>query len=309
MPTTPNATVAPTAPRDGTKQIRIAVAQSVAGNDPGDRAALHATGDALRALVRDSAAAGARLVHLPEGALCAPGKELMSSTGPDDVGPSDWSRCAWDALRDELHAIAALAAELRIWVVVGSVHQLTEPHRPHNSLYVIDDQGAVVTRYDERLLSNTKLRFMYTPGSAPVTFAVDGVRFGCTMGMEVHFPELFLAYEQLDVDCVLFSTIGGPADQLGVFAAEARAHAATNSYWVSYAVTAQDAVHAPAGVVSPQGAWVGRGPQRLEPALVVVDVDDSEENLARPWRRVVRAGVHDEHIVRDDPRSEDRLGF
>ncbi len=293
----------------GSTRIRLAVAQIVAGDDPGDRAALQATGAAMRQLLREAATAGARLVHFPEGALCAPDKWLLSSAGPSEVGPSDWSRCAWDVLRAELRRTAVLAGELGIWAVVGSVHQLTEPHRPHNSLYVIDDHGAIVTRYDERMLSSTKLRFMYTPGSTPVTFVVDGVRFGCTMGMEVHYPELFLAYEQLDVDCVLFSTTGGLADDLGVFAAEARAHAATNRYWVSYAVSARDALHAPAGVVSPSGAWVGHGPRREEPALVVVDVADQPDELARPWRRRVRAGIYDAHLVRDDPRSEDRAAL
>jgi predicted amidohydrolase len=49
--------------------------------------------------------------------------------------------------------------------------------------------GELVTRYDERLLSNTKLSFMYTPGSGPVTFEVDGLRFGHALGIEVHFPD------------------------------------------------------------------------------------------------------------------------
>ena len=299
----------PTPPSGPTKQLRLAVAQILVGDDPGDVAALHATGIEMRRLLRDASHAGVRLVHFPEGAMCAPSKWLMSSTGPDEVGASDWDRCAWDVLHDELRATAAVAGELGLWAVIGSVHRLTPPHRPHNSLYVIDDRGSVATRYDERMLSNTKLSYMYTPGATPVTFEVDGVRVGLTMGMEVHYPELFLEYERLDVDAVLFSTIGMPRDERGVFAAEARAHAATNSYWVSYAVTAQDAVHAPCGVVSPQGAWVARGPRQEDAALVVVDVDDREENLARPWRRTVRAGVYDEHIVRGDPRSDDRGDF
>src|SRR6185437_3337208 len=98
--------------------------------------------------------------------------------------------------------------ELRLWTVLGSVHPLTPPHRPHNSMYVISDQGKLATRYDERLLSSTKLSFMYTPGSGPVTFDVDGLRFGCAMGIEVHFPEVFAEYERLDADAVLFSTTG-----------------------------------------------------------------------------------------------------
>lgn len=132
----------------------------------------------------------------------------MSSTGPDDVGPADWGRTDWTTLAEELRAIAVLAGELRLWTVLGSLHPLTPPRRPHLSLYVISDDGAITTRYDERMLSNTKVSHMYTPGSAPVTFTVDGVRFGCALGMEAVFPEVFLEYERLDVDCVLFSTHG-----------------------------------------------------------------------------------------------------
>jgi predicted amidohydrolase len=267
--------------------------------------------------MRDAHDRGARLVHFGEGATCWPDKRLMSVDGPDPVGPSDWGRADWDGLHEELRSIAALARELRLWTVVGAVHRLTPPNRPHNSLYVIDDGGDVVTRYDERMLSNTKLRFLYTPGSEPVTFEVDGVRFGCSLGMEVHFPEIFSEYERLDVDCVLFSTMGSPAVQTpprtspdsSVFAAEALAHAATNSYWVSYAGCAQDADRAPSGVISPTGRWFARAPQDAVAAVAVVDLDDDAPNLARPWRRRARAGLYDDHLVRDDPRSADRAAF
>ncbi|WP_329348310.1 hypothetical protein OG226_07075 [Streptomyces sp. NBC_01261] len=115
----------------------------------------------------------------------------MSVDGPDAVGPADWDRCQWPALRAELAAIAEPARELRLWTVVASVHRLTGPNRPHNSLYVRSDRGEVVTRYDERLLSRTKVSYTYSPGVSPVTFDVDGTRFGCLLGREIHYPELF----------------------------------------------------------------------------------------------------------------------
>ena len=122
-------------------------------------------------------------------------------------------------------------------------------------MYVISDRGELVTRYDERLLSNTKLSFMYTPGSGPVTFEVDGLRFGCAMGIEVHFPEVFAEYERLDVDGVLISTgPGQTGDGTAAFATEAQAHAATNSLWVSFAMAAQHSIAAPAQGPSPRTA-------------------------------------------------------
>jgi predicted amidohydrolase len=157
------------------------------------------------------------------------------------------------------------------------------------------------------MLSNTKITHMYTPGSGPVTFDVGGLRFGLLLGMEVHFPELFLECERLDVDCVLFSTAGAgtPADD-GVFALEAQAHAAANSYWVSYAGPARDV---PSGVISPDGRWSARCPDGGEPALAVVDLDSGPENGARLWRRTARSGVYEPHFAQDDRRSNDLRTF
>ena len=44
----------------------------------------------------------------------------------------------------------SLANELDLWVLLGSTHQLTGLHKPHNSLYVIDSVGEIVDRYDKR---------------------------------------------------------------------------------------------------------------------------------------------------------------
>jgi predicted amidohydrolase len=312
-----------------TNPIRLATAQTIVRDDPGDLGQLRQSGHDVRELIRQAHRAGARIIHFPEGATCSPHKRIMSGTGPEQVGPADWDRADWPVLQGELAAIARLAGELRLWTVLGSVHPLTPPHRPHNSLYVISDRGELVTRYDERLLSNTKLSFMYSPGSDPVTFEVDGVRFGCALGIEVHFPEVFAEYERLDVDAVLFSTAGpgqapgpdqapGPGQcagpSQGAFATEAQAHAATNSLWVSFAISAQHSPAAPAGIIAPDGGWAARAPRDGHPAVAVADIDNQPESIdiavtkARPWRRRARAGVYAEHLVTDD-RSGNRASF
>lgn len=291
------------------KRVRVAVAQSPVCADPGDTRRLADTGRVVRDLMRQAHQRGARLVHFPEGALCSPHKRIVSSTGPGEVGPADWDRADWTALRAELTRTAELARELSLWTVLGSVHPLTPPNRPHNSLYVLSDLGELVTCYDERMLSRTKVSYLYAPGTGPVTFTFDGVRFGCALGMEVHYPELFAEYERLDVDCVLFSTTGEPDG--AVFATEAQAHAATNGFWVSFAVLAEHAGPAPAGLSGPDGRWLGRCPADGAPAVVVADLDESAQDLevavfmARPWRRTARSGAYDGHVV-DDPRSLDR---
>lgn len=288
--------------------IRVAVAQSPLCDDPRDIHALRAASEATRRLMRQAGDAGARLVHFPEGALCAPNKRIMSTDGPRRIGAADWSRCQWDVLVEELHAILDLARDIGLWVVFGCVHRLSAPLRPHNSLYVISDRGDLVTRYDERMLSNTKVSFLYTPGATPITFTVDGFRFGLALGMEVHYPEIFLEYERLDVDCVLFSTTGGATESDFAFAVEAQGHAATNSYWVSHAVLARPGLGAPSGIATPDGGWAARCSETGAESIAVAEVI-SQPNLARPWRRKARGGLYAPLLAEDDPRSRDRHLF
>nr|WP_216853697.1 carbon-nitrogen hydrolase family protein [Phytoactinopolyspora halotolerans] len=289
-----------------TKRMRIAVAQVVIGDDPSDVAAIRASGQEIRRLMREARDLGARLIHFPEGALCWAHKLKMSVNGPEEIGPADWNRANWDVLRDELAQIVELAGKLRLWTVVGSIHRLTPPHRPHLSLYVISDRGKVATRYDERLLSNTKITYMYSPGSVPVTFDVDGIRFGLSLGIEVHFPEIFIEYERLDVDCVLFSTAGPPEPGAQIFATEAQAHAVTNSFWVSFAVDARHAADSPSGVISPRGEWPAQCSYEKLPSVTTTEIYDDPNDFARPWRRKARTGIYEHHVVHNDPRSDDR---
>lgn len=290
------------------RTLRLAVAQSSICNDPRDFTALRASGRQIRHLMRQAHQVGARLVHFPEGATCSPHKRIMSIDGPQKAGPADWGRFDWAVLREELDAIRTLAGELGLWTVFGSVHQLSQSQRPHNSLYVVSDRGEVVTRYDERMLSNTKISFMYTPGSMPVTFEIDGVRFGCALGIETHFPEIFMEYERLDVDCVLFSTTGGSLPNDLAFAAEAQGHAASNRYWISFSVLARDGLTVPSGLIAHDGQWTAQCAADGTPSIAVADINDNRGDRARPWRRTARAGIYEPHLV-DDLRSRGRDKF
>lgn len=295
-------------PPPQTKSVRVAVAQMTAHDDPRNITELRAGGLEIRRLMQQAHEAGAKLVHFSEGATCSPGKRIMSESGPDEIGPSDWKRCEWSVLREELEITRQLAQELGVWIVLGSVHELTHPQRPHNSLYVISNRGELVTRYDERMLSKTKISFMYTPGSMPITFKVDGIRFGCALGMECHFPEIFIEYERLNVDCVLFSTTGGSSND-AAFTAETMGHAASNTYWVSYAVHAKPGLTAPSGIVTPDGQWATRCAADGAPSFAIVDIHDNPSDLARPWRRTARSGIYDPHQADHDPRSGGRKTF
>ncbi|MFI1060466.1 carbon-nitrogen hydrolase family protein [Streptomyces spororaveus] len=295
------------------RTLRLAVAQSTVPEDPTEQGALRAAGEEIRALMVEAAGAGTRLVQFPEGAIVYPSKHVMAAGAAGELVPADWSRAAWDVLREEAESIASLAGQLRLWTVFGSIHPLTPPHRPHNSLYVVSDRGRLVARYDKRFLSDTEVSYLYSPGQQPLVFEVDGIRFGFALCIEANFPEVFAEYERLDVDCVLLSVMVDDAPRARV----AQAYGTLYNYWLGYSVPAQFSATVPSGIVGPGGRWLARCPADGRPALAVADIDlDSQEKdinvalrYARPWRRLARAGLYDEQIPVGDARSDTRTTF
>jgi hypothetical protein len=69
--------------------------------------------------------------------------------------------------------------------------------------------------------------------------------------------------------------------------------------------------------VAPGGRWLAKCPGGGRPGLAIADIDlDSQDpdidiavRLARPWRRIARAGLYDEHIPVGDSRSDIRTAF
>lgn len=270
--------------------FRIAIAQTSISRD------VRENGQSVRRSMRDAAAAGARLVLFPEGCLSGYAKAQIT----------DWGDVDWPAVRDELRGVMSLAADLGLWVALGSAHPLTPPHRPHNSVYVISDAGRIVDRYDKRLCSPTEIRHFYAPGFSPVVFDIDGFRFGCAICVEINYPELFAEYEALGVDCVLLPAY--PIDT--IFEVKARAHAAINNYWVAMSTPAQTAHLMNSELIAPNGDILVRVAEGSE--LIVGDLDRDDPrlhialNAARPWRSLAREGaVYRDRRV-EDRRSSDR---
>ena len=193
-----------------TDSLRLAVAQTVVVPDVPTAAVVAAARDRVLEQQAEAAALGAHLVCFPEGTLTYPGKRHLSRIAPE-LGEADWTRVDWPAISHALEAIAERSAALGIWTVVGAPHRLTAPtSRPHNSLYVFDDRGALVTRYDKRYLSTNEAAYLYTPGEEDVIVDVDGVRIGFLVCLEALFPERFAAYADAGSDVVLLSSAPDP---------------------------------------------------------------------------------------------------
>jgi predicted amidohydrolase len=81
----------------------------------------------------------------------------------------------WELLKKETEKIISLAAELGLWVVLGSTHRLTEPNKPYNCLYLIGPDGKIIDRYDKRFCTPGDLRRL-SPGNRFVNFTINGVK-------------------------------------------------------------------------------------------------------------------------------------
>lgn len=251
-----------------TDSIRIAVVQSRVERD------IAMNGAHIRGLLDSAAAQGATLALFAEGALSGYAKAQIR----------DWAEVDWALLEQELAATSAHAARLGVTALVGAAHPVAG-RRPLNSLHALPSG----IRYDKRYLSHTEITGWYTPGAAPVTLTQTGFSFGLTICIEANFPELFAAYEALDVDCVLHSTYRlGPVGDVML-----QGHAAANCLWLAVATPA-NAGEPPSGIIGPDGRWLVRCGAGVD--LAVADLDRNDPrfdialNKARPWRRTAREG-------------------
>ncbi len=255
--------------------VMVATIQSVITRD------IRTNGAHIRSLMQQARSSGAALAHFTEGAL----------SGYVQSELQDWAEADWVGIQQELLAIRQEAARLGLWVVLGCNHRLPAPHRPHNSLYVIDARGGMAGRYDKRLCSNTEVTWWYTPGTQPLVFDVEGIRFGTALCIEVVFPTLFAEYEALGVQCCLLSSYSiDPTHAL-----MARAHAATNCFWVSQSTPVRCSGTLPSQAIGPDGVVIATCPGRTA-SMVLHKVDPSTKRFeiplshARPWRARARSG-------------------
>ena len=262
-----------------------------------------------RAIVRQMRSAkqrGAVLAHFSETCLSGYyGAELKRATDLD-----------WQALERATHDIMALAAELRLWVVLGSAHRLTGKHKPHNSLYVVDDKGKLVTRYDKMFCTGKDATDQdlsyYSPGDELVTFAVAGVTCGLLICHDYRYPELFREYKRRGVELMLvsFHNAGMRHDRqlhyLQSVPFTLQAAAASNFFAVS-ATNGTRKCAWPSFVVNQEGMIMTRAPMHRGSVLIsTVDTNAKLYDASEYWRdRCMRGVLHSGKTV-SDPRSSNR---
>lgn len=128
------------------------------------------------ALVARAAGAGARLVALPE--MCATGFTMDAERWAEPLDGRSATQ------------LSAIAARHGVWIIAGLAARVGNVAR--NVAMVLDPSGARVAAYHkQRVFAFGGEHAAYTPGDAPVTVAVEGVRVSPFVCYDLRFPELF----------------------------------------------------------------------------------------------------------------------
>ena len=237
--------------------------------------------------LRKAKKARADIVHFSECALSG----YVGTDFPNFAGYE------WDLLKEETQKIMALAGELHMWVILGSTHRLTEPNKPHNSLYLINSEGKIVDRYDKRFCTPGDLRRM-TPGNRFVNFTIKGVKCSLLICFDVRFPELYRPLYKEGVKCIFQSFYNarqkGPSVHTHIMRQTMQCRAATNFFWMSCVNSSGYYAPYPSCFIRPDGKIVKQ--LRLNRPGIMVNSVDLNRKFYDPmvdFRDMVLAGALD----------------
>jgi len=216
----------------------------------------------------------------------------------------------WDLLKEETEKIMSLAGKLKLWIVLGSTHRLTKPNKPHNSLYLINDKGKIVDRYDKRFCTPGDLRRM-TPGNRYVNFSIKGVKCSLLICFDVRFPELYRPLYKSGVKCIFQSFYNarqkGPSVHTHIMRQTMQCRAATNSFWMSCANSSGYYAPYPSCFIQPDGQLVQQ--LRMHRSGMMINSVDLKRKFYDPmvnFRDMVLAGaLNNGRKTIKDKRSRD----
>lgn len=254
--------------------------------------------------IRKAGAAGADIVHFSE---CA----LSGYVGTDFPNFDNYD---WDLLKAETLKIMTLAAQQKIWVVLGSTHRLTEPNKPHNSLYLINPKGEIEDRYDKRFCTTGDLKRM-TPGDRFVFFDVNGVKCSLLICFDLRFPELYRQLYKEGTNCILQSFYNAkqsrPSVHTHIMRQTMQGHAAANYFWVSMANSSGYFSPYPSCFIQPDGKIV-KQLRANHPGMMINTVDLSQEfyDPMKKFRQIAIGGKLDNRIEDiSDLRSKNKTSL
>lgn len=275
-------------------KIRVAVCQFAESFSP------RRNGAVVRRYLSVARQRGAELVHFHEACMSG----YLARKGAPRL-----DEAYWGALREAVESVCAEARRLRLWVVLGSAHRLTPPHKPTNCLYLIGKDGKVHDRYDKRFCTGGDLT-AYTPGDRFVTFSVNGVKCSLLICYDLRFPELYRELHTLGVQAIFQSFHNGYTDGPGIhnkiMRQTVQAHAGINYFWISANNSSGYYSRWPSVFIRPDGS-IARSLRQNRAGMVVETIDTTRQfyDASRSYRdRAMRGILHSGKLI-SDPRQAD----
>ena len=218
----------------------------------------------LEAIVRkakQAARIGAEIVLFPETAL----------TGYSPAIGQSREAAEWPAIRAGLQHIAQFAAELGIWIVVGS--DAWDGQAWRNRLLAYSSEGQAAAIYDKVHLTPDDILY-YAPGKGYPLFEIKGIKIGLQICYDVRFPEGYRSLLSQGVEVVMQGFYAGGSNtwKTPVMAAHLRSRAAENGIFLVAANYAGPLQFVISQVVDPQGLLLAQANQDCE-ELIWADLE------------------------------------
>ncbi len=227
----------------------------------------------------------------------------------------------WDELVAATRDIQTVAKQAKMWVLLGSTHQLSNGHKPHNCVYVINPRGQIVGRYDKRFCTGrggnrpTFDLSHYSPGDHFTTFKVKGVTCGVLICYDYRFPELYRELKKQGVQIIFQSFHNARSTVVEdeeyniwetIVPATMSCRAAENHFWVSANNSTTRPSRWPSFTVRPDGAVTGRLIKH-RPGVLITDMvlDPTFFDAPGLWRECAMNGQLNSGVTISDPRSAD----
>ena len=253
------------------------------------------------ALIRQAQGQGAQLIMTPEVTdMLEPHRKLA------------FEKAQPEARHEALHGFQALAAELGVWLLLGSLVVKLEAERLANRSYLIDPRGRLAASYDKMHMFDVQVADgqtyreskAYRPGDGPVVAALPWGRLGMTVCYDLRFPQLYRVLAQAGADLFsvpsAFTRVTGAAHWHVLLRARA---IETGSFVFAPAQCGEHAggrqTYGHSLIVSPWGEVLADGGEA--PGIVSAEIDPAAVTKAR---RMIPALKHDRPIRTAGPVAE-----
>lgn len=163
-------------------QIRVACVQMRSGRNVADNVATAAS------LIREAASQGAELIATPE-----------MTTLLDRKPGAVWEGSTTEEADPGLRAFRALARELGVTLLIGSIAIRAEGGKCANRSFLIDPDGNIIAKYDKIHMFDVQLNAgniyresdTFVPGTEAVLADLPAGPLGMTVCYDMRFPDLY----------------------------------------------------------------------------------------------------------------------